>query len=94
MDLDTIKEEYETGLKVLEQLFKLSDIDLKEKLKSILGNSVDEKNDGLLGKDSDGNILVHSNLQPHIINDGNLQRVILIDTYPILNIHKLSKCQK
>lgn len=47
MELKDIQKQYEIGYSILEQLFKLSDKDLKTKLKSIIGNSLDKRNSGL-----------------------------------------------
>ena len=46
------QEQYDTGYKVFEKLFVLSDKELKEKLKSIIGNDLSKWNDGILGKES------------------------------------------
>lgn len=50
--LEEFQVQYETGYKVFEKLFQLSDKELKEKLKSIIGSDLDKWNDGILGNDS------------------------------------------
>jgi hypothetical protein len=51
--LEDYKKAYETGLPFFLKLFKMSDLDLKDKLKSILKNKLNSRNLDLLEKSSD-----------------------------------------
>ena len=51
--LEDYKKAYETGLPFFLKLFKMSDSDLKDKLKSILKNKLNSRNLDLLEKSSD-----------------------------------------
>lgn len=52
MSLEEMKKQYEIGSKILEQIFQLSDVEIKEKLKSICGNKTPEYAQDLFEKDS------------------------------------------
>ncbi len=49
---EKIQEAYDTGYKVFEKLFPLTDKELKDKLKNILGEKYTRINDGILGENS------------------------------------------
>lgn len=51
--VEKIKERYEIGQKIFEQLFKLTDSELKEKISSICGEQLDSYNSEILAKGSD-----------------------------------------
>ena len=60
MTLTEIQEQYDVGYKIFEQLFALSDKDLKTKLQSVIGTELNKLNDGILGESSGTTREIHN----------------------------------
>lgn len=61
------EKKYKIGYPILEQLFKLSDKDLKIKLKSIIGNMLDERNSDLFDSSAGVTKTIHNEKCKEII---------------------------
>lgn len=59
---EDINKRYEIGVKILAELFKLTDNEIKEKLTSICGDKINTRNDGLL--------------KPRVNNGGSVKRMV------------------